>query len=188
MEGPSHRDDPKRRPGRSFRRLLLLIAGAVAIFAVGILLGVFILGAQVDGNEAVLADATTKLGEIQKALAASEDRNWTYSRENETLKAELQGLRAASGGSTTTSLPTVPGDRPTASAFSAGVYLVGEDIAAGEYDGEVTGDVGYWARLSDTDGSVHAIIANGLPRGPFVLTLLPSDKAVELLGVKLTAR
>jgi hypothetical protein len=32
------------------------------------------------------------------------------------------------------------------------------------------------------------IIANGIPSGPFVLTIVVSDKAVELRGVRLTAR
>ena len=47
---------------------------------------------------------------------------------------------------------------------------------------------GYWARLKATDGIVSSIVANGLPRGPFVLTVVESDKAVELRGVELTAR
>jgi hypothetical protein len=35
---------------------------------------------------------------------------------------------------------------------------------------------------------VGSIIANALPRGPFVLTIIESDKAVELRGVVITAR
>jgi hypothetical protein len=72
--------------------------------------------------------------------------------------------------------------------FRDGVYLVGEDIAAGTYDGAVEGETGYWARLEATDGSTSAIIANAIVRGPFVLTIYVGDRAVELRGVTLTAR
>jgi len=68
------------------------------------------------------------------------------------------------------------------------VYLVGKTIPAGTYDGTITGEVGYWARLKNTTGFVDGIIANGLPGGPFVLTIYPTDIAVELKGVRLTAR
>jgi hypothetical protein len=34
---------------------------------------------------------------------------------------------------------------------------------------------------------VNGIIANAMPRGPFVLTIFPTDEAVELRGVRLTA-
>ena len=157
---------------------------AVCIFAVGILVGLLLHG-QVGGGNAALSDSNTKLGEMQKALSASEDRNWTYSRANEALKAQLQDLQGGTTVSTTTTTEAALGAPAT---YVDGVYLVGRDVAPGDYDGVVTGVVGYWARLSATDGSTHAIIANGLPRGPFLLTILPADKAVELLGVKLTAR
>ena len=162
---------------------MLMVVAAVVVFAVGILVGLFVLRGQMAGDSVALADATAKLGEVQKALTASEDRNWTYYRENQVLKSELADLKAGPRPSTTTT-EVVLGS-PT---FSDGVYLVGEDIPAGEYDGVVTETVGYWARLSGTDGSAHSIIANALQRGPFVLTILPSDKAVELRGVELTVR
>jgi hypothetical protein len=73
-------------------------------------------------------------------------------------------------------------------SFGDGVFLVGDDMAPGTYAGVVTGTVGYWARLRGTDGSIGAIITNGLPRGPFLLTVEPGDKAVELRGVMLTPR
>lgn len=77
-----------------------------------------------------------------------------------------------------------------ANTFTDGIYLVGEDIKPGTYRGTVTSSMGtgYWARLRDTDGGVNSIIANGLPGGPFVLTIKPTDKAVELTGVKLVLK
>jgi hypothetical protein len=184
MGASGHHQDPHRRSAWSSRPLLLLIVPAVCILAIGILIGLLLHG-QVGGNSAALSDSNTKLGELQKALTASEDRNWTYSRANEALKAQLQDLHGGAADSTTTSTQGALGSPAT---YTDGVYLVGRDITPGDYDGVTTGGVGYWARLSATDGSTHAIIANGLPRGPFVLTILPADKAVELLGVKLTAR
>ena len=68
------------------------------------------------------------------------------------------------------------------------MYLVGEDIEPGVYDGVVVKEQGHWARLKGTDGMVSQIIANGIVRGPFVLTIVQSDVAVELRGVILTAR
>jgi hypothetical protein len=183
MDTSAPHQDPHRRSAWRFRPLLLIVVPAVCIFAIGILVGLVLHG-QMSGNATALSDSNTKLAELQKALSASEDRNWTYSRENEALKAQLQDLQGGAGASTITTTAAL--GSPT--TYADGVYLVGSDIAAGDYDGVVTGRVGYWARLSATDGSTHAIIANGLPRGPFVLTILPADKAVELMGVKLTAR
>jgi len=75
-----------------------------------------------------------------------------------------------------------------ANTFTDGIYLVGEDIKPGTYRGTVTSDMGYWARLRNTDGGLDSIIANGLPSGPFVLTIKSSDNAVELKGVKLVRK
>ncbi len=64
---------------------------------------------------------------------------------------------------------------------------MGTDIEPGTYRGEVTGEWGYWARLSNTSGMISGILSNAVVRGPFELTVLPSDTAVELRGVTLTA-
>jgi hypothetical protein len=185
MGASAPHQDPHRRSAWRVRPRLLLIVPAICIFAIGILVGLLLYG-QVGGDKtAALSDSSAKLGEMQKALSASEDRNWTYSRANDALKAQLQDLQGGAAASTTT---TTKGALGSPATYADGVYLVGRDIVPGDYDGVTTGGVGYWARLSATDGSTHAIITNGLPRGPFVLTILPADKAVELLGVKLTAR
>jgi len=183
IEALSRNKDPHRRPAWRFRPSLLMIVAAVVIFAAGILVGLLVLRGQATGDTAALADTAVKLGEVQKALTASEDRNWTHYRENEILRAQLNDLRADSQAST----PTTD-DALGYTTLSDGVYLVGKDIPAGVYEGVVTGDVGYWARLAGTDGSVHSIIANALLRGPFVVTILPADKAIELRGVELTVR
>jgi len=66
-----------------------------------------------------------------------------------------------------------------------GIYLVGPDIAPGTYRsaGPLDG-FGYWARLSDTSGTLDGIIANGNPSGPTVVTIRASDKAFETTGMQ----
>jgi len=72
-----------------------------------------------------------------------------------------------------------------ANTFTDGTYLVNTDIKPGTYRGTLTGDTGYWARLRDTSGGLNSIIANGLPSGPFVLTISSSDNAIEIRNVTL---
>ena len=157
------------------------MAIGVLLLVAGLMGGFFIGRSQYSGDAAALADANGRLGELQKALAGSEDRNWTYYRTVEGLKTELEQA--------TSSTPaTVPSPGGVRTSYSDGVYLVGEDIPAGTYDGVVNGSIGYWARLKTTDGSISSIIENGIPKGPFVLTIEAADKAVELRGVTLTQR
>jgi hypothetical protein len=143
--------------------------------------GFFIGRSEYSGHAAALAGANARVAELQAALTGSEDRNWTYYRVNQSLRAEL----ARAGSSTSTTVPSSSGAK---TSYSDGVYLVGEDIPAGTYDGAVNGSAGYWARLKATDGTISSIIANGLVKGPFVLTIDPADKALELWDVTLTPR
>lgn len=59
-----------------------------------------------------------------------------------------------------------------------GVYLVGTDIKPGTYRGGVGQPDCYWARLSNTDGSLDGILANN-NGGNQVVTIKKSDKAFE---------
>ena len=150
----------------------------VVVLLVGLMAGFFIGRSQYSGDSAAAAKANARVSELQFALTRSEDRNWTYYRTIEGLKGEL-----GQATSTSTKVPAPGGARDS---YSDGVYLVGEDIPAGTYDGVVTGPLGYWARLKGTDGAIASIIENAIPKGPFVLTLAPADIAVELRGVVLT--
>ena len=169
-------------PGKPRAGLFYLGLGiAVVALLVGLMAGFFIARSQNSGEQAALADANSRLGELQFALSRSEDRNWTYYRTNQALKEEL--TRATSSTSSTAASPS-----GADGTYGPGVYLVGEDIPAGTYDGVVVGSIGYWARLKGTDGAIASIIENGVPDGPFVLTIASGDKAVELRGVTLTER
>ena len=160
-----------------------IVAGLLLVL-VGALAGFFIARSQWASDSAELVEVREELAAVRSALTLAEERNWMYYRKTEALTAQLE--EALAGGATTTST-TMPGP-VAAGTFGDGVYLVGEDIQPGVYDGAVTGEAGYWARLKATDGMVSSIVANGLPRGPFVLTIVESDRAVELRGVVITAR
>lgn len=72
------------------------------------------------------------------------------------------------------------------SEFKPGVYLVGIDIAPGEY--KVTPDsdsMGYTARLADLNGGLDSIIANEIYQGQGYVQILPTDYAVEVTGCTL---
>jgi hypothetical protein len=185
----------KTRPGSKRRGGLPLpawLAAAVALLAVGVVIGFAIARSQNADIAADLDRVRQELGVVEKALSQAEERNWNYYRENQSLKAQLEAGQP--GGTASTTLGSAPGTTSTTLApgpgvtYGDGIYLVGEDIAPGTYDGVVTGEQGYWARLKGTDGQVSSIIANAIPREPFVLTITVSDKAVELRGVEITAR
>ena len=64
--------------------------------------------------------------------------------------------------------------------INAGTYRVGKDIAAGTYRGVAGADGCYWARLNRLDGSLEAIIANGVPEsGQFFGEVRSTDIAFE---------
>ena len=191
-EEPAETPAVSARRRRAARNLAGWIVAALALILVGALVGFFVARSQSDQMEADLAQAREQLGLAQRALAQSEERNWNYYRENQALEAALEA-QAGDPPSTSTTEGTGGGflSHPAVhfpETYADGVFLVGEDIAPGAYDGVVVGEQGYWARLKGTDGLVGQIIANGVPRGPFVLTIVASDKAVELRGVRLTAR
>ncbi len=167
--------------GRGRRRIPSLWVGvAVVTLLIGLFGGYFVARSQTSDDRAALVEKDGQLGELQTALAQSQDRNWSYYRANQTLKTQLE--QATSNTSSTIGPAGQPG------VFSDGVYVVDEDIPSGTYDGVVNGAFGYWARLKGLDGSIAQIIENGMPRGPFVLTINPADDAVELRGVTLTER
>ncbi len=172
---------PQPGPRQARRRFSYAWAGiAVVLLLAGLLGGYYIGRSQHAGDSVVLADANARLGELQKALTSSENRNWDYYREVQGLDAELEQFRSST---TTVTVPGGPRD-----SYSDGIYTVDKDISPGTYDGVVNGSLGYWARLRETDGAISSIVENGIPRGPFVLTIIPADKAVELRGVILTPR
>lgn len=166
---PGHHD---ARPGEPRRVgtpvIALLVAGTLLV---GVGLGYSLALSQTREAAAEAAVAREDLERLARAHAVLQERNWMlYLQVEEAGTAEPGGQRPVPSG-----------------AFTDGTYRVGADIEPGTYLGEVDGDFGYWARLRNTTGIVSGIIANDIVRGPFVLTIVPSDTAVELRGVILTA-
>ena len=154
--------------------LTLLVIG----FAAGALVNL-------DNSAGDSADMKLLQAEVDALNAAQENaesRLWRLYRERTAFRDQLEALRSDSGTKAALS------DVLPAGTYGDGVYIVDEDIPHGEYDGVVVREYGYWARLKATDGTINAIVENGLERGPFVLTIYPADRALELSGVVLTAR
>lgn len=154
------------------------ILPALVFLIIGLLLGSFIPSPFRSANPeptAQTADEKT----LQAVVDTLKEQNWTLSRQKDALQDRLA---ADAAGGKTASQPLPEG------TLGDGMYLVGEDIGPGTYDGTVVGEFGYWARLRATDGTVGSIIANALPSGQFTLTVSPSDKAIELRGVQITPR
>ncbi|WP_409957340.1 Ig-like domain-containing protein [Gemmatimonas sp.] len=63
--------------------------------------------------------------------------------------------------------------------FSDGMYLVGVDIEPGTWRTPGSNALCYWARLRNINGS-NDIIANNLNEGPAIMTVLPTDVAVDV--------
>ena len=68
---------------------------------------------------------------------------------------------------TVTAAPPAP-----ATAFEDGMFEVGKDVQPGTY--QASGNLCYWARLSNASGELDGIIANG--NGPTIVTIKASDK------------
>ncbi len=73
--------------------------------------------------------------------------------------------------------------------YEDGIFLVGIDIAPGEYKVAVTDTltgIGYLERLNDVSGSFNSIIANSAFENQTYITVDASDFAIKVQGCKLT--
>jgi hypothetical protein len=166
------RDEDGWRPGPSWRTAVVL---AVVLLFVGLLAGMA-LGyrsalSQVRQANDEVAQARDDLKKVASVNEMLQERNWILYLESEKARRAEQ----------TEPVDGEPG------VYTDGTYQVGTDIEPGTYRGEVNGEFGYWARLSNTSGMVTGIIANNVVRGPFLLTIVPADVAVELRGVTIKA-
>jgi hypothetical protein len=83
----------------------------------------------------------------------------------------------------TVSPQAAPAPQPTypLAQFGAGTYLVGSEVAPGNYVTEGA-DWCYWERAKNTDGGLGAILANGNAQGHTNVTVRSSDKAFKVTG------
>lgn len=95
-------------------------------------------------------------------------------------KLIAQPVEPATAASTASTGAAAPA--PATNTYSDGVYLVGTDMPAGRYKGDVTGGVSYWAIYSDPNGA--NIVANSLPSGPFYVEVR-NGQYLDLRGVQI---
>lgn len=84
----------------------------------------------------------------------------------------LSGLTLSVGAATASAAST---------SFGTGTWAVGSQIAPGTYR-TAGGPTCYWARLRNFGGTLTAILANALPQGQSIVTILPTDAGFESDG------
>jgi hypothetical protein len=113
------------------------------------------------------------------------------------LIAGICGVLGGLGSSTTTpatyrgwstivepqvqSAQPVPAVTYPLTTFGEGTYLVGAQVAPGQYVADGTWYC-YWERATATDRSFKSIIANGNIKGRATVTINPADKAFKVVG------
>jgi len=171
-QAPDAAAAPGTVPVKSRRASWAFVAVVAAVcLGAGMLFGYSLAQSDVRDARAEATEARENLDLLAEAHETLHQRNWILYEEATAAQAEVAAQ---------------PSDLPPGT-YGDGVYGVGTDIEPGTYRGEVTGEWGYWARLSNTSGMISGILSNAVVRGPFELTVLSSDTAVELRGVTLTA-
>jgi hypothetical protein len=74
----------------------------------------------------------------------------------------------------------VPGE--TVSTFTDGDWTVGQDIVAGQYTAEPSGEACYWERATGFTHAPEEIIANDIPRGRAIVEIAASDARFSSRG------
>ncbi|MDP2182121.1 MAG: hypothetical protein Q8K99_06095 [Actinomycetota bacterium] len=175
---PTERRVAPQRAGEPEMPNRFPILPTLVFLVIGLLLGSFIPSPFRSANPTP-PEQTADVRTLEAVVDTLKEQNWTLSRQRDALQDRVD----ADGADGKTTAPSLP-----EGTLGDGIYRVGEDVEPGTYDGTVVGEFGYWARLRATDGTVGSIIANGLPTGPFTLTINPSDEAIELRGVEITRR
>ena len=169
-QAPHVTDGPKAVPAKSRRApWALVVVVAAACLGGGMVFGYSLAQSDVRDARTEATEARERLDLLAESHETLHERNWILYQEAEAARASAPEA---------VELP--PG------TYGDGVYGVGTDIEPGTYRGEVTGEWGYWARLSNTSSMISGILANAVVRGPFELTVLSGDNAVELRGVTIT--
>jgi hypothetical protein len=129
------------------------------------------LQAKADSNTANYRAVVAERNKLQEKVAK------LSTRIGKLIAQPVQPAPAAAIVSTGAAAPA-----PSANTYSDGVYLVGTDMPAGRYKGDVTGGVSYWAIYSDPNGA--NIVANSLPSGPFYVEVR-NGQYLDLRGVQI---
>ncbi|MCW6005368.1 hypothetical protein K1W54_12360 [Micromonospora sp. CPCC 205371] len=163
---PSYPLPPPGKKGLGTGAIVAIVIGGVIVLLCVIVMAGSILTAVLDADE-----PTTRVSEVAPLQPA-------------TSQPAAPTTNAPPAPQTATATPTTRAGPAT--SFGDGTWIVGEDIAAGQYRAAVPQDSFgcYWARLKDTSGSFDAIIANhnAEPGTQTVVTIAPTDKAFQSRG------
>lgn len=112
-------------------------------------------------------------GDVDESTTTTAGTESTEASTTESSSPETTETPATTEASTTTT--------EGAEIFSDGVYLVGTDLPAGLYKGQLDGDLpGYWSITTDPNGS--DIVANDIPTGQFYVEIA-GGQYLTLTGV-----
>ncbi|MDP2965235.1 MAG: hypothetical protein Q8N39_04245 [Pelolinea sp.] len=144
---------------KKFPKWVFIIAGIFMFIVIGACGAGKPTTAPVDPNAIRTQIASTVIAGIMQTAQA-----------NVTPTLEVTSTPEATSTPEFTATPTVK----SPPSFGDGTWRVGIDIEPGTYRIEGTGSC-YWERLSGFTGALDDIIANDLPNGPSIVTILPSD-------------
>jgi hypothetical protein len=144
--------------------------------------GTWLVGSEVrPGTYRATAEGTCSWARLGEPLAGLEQVIGSGSGAGSVLvtvgKRDM-AFRSTGCGRWTSDLSRVTDDR---TAFGDGVYLVGEDVAAGTYRSSGTGTCS-WSRLSGFGGTPDQVITSGVAIGPQEVTLRASDEGFASSG------
>lgn len=120
-----------------------------------------------------LAEPLEELDEREEGLDGREEELDQWEGELTDLEEELDEREAE--------VTTLETEVEENSIPGTGTFLVNEEVSPGTYRSDDLSSC-YWARLSATDGSLDAIIANNFGGGRQVVTINGSDVAFETDG------
>jgi hypothetical protein len=135
-----------------------------------------------DGNVSYWARLKDTSGGLDSIIANGDPSGVVYVE----IKKSDKAFQTQGGTWTKIDLNKYKGEKQD--KYTDGIYLVGKDIDPGQYKYEVTGGLGYWARLKNVAGDMDSIIANDNPQGPGYVTINKSDFAIEIKGLTLTKK
>lgn len=178
---------PPPKPRSKRRWVVPLIVGIFALF-LGV--GIGSDGARVESLQAELEGTYTEINSLEADLL---DRDVEVSRlqgQVEALETQLgelgepipedsAALEDAGSGKDADPQAEAQGQATT---FGEGLQLVGADIQPGSYRAMNSSVFCYWERLSGLSGELGDIIANDIPSGAAVVSILETDVAFDSTG------
>lgn len=166
-------EQEKIRRARSKRRWITFGAVLAALFVLMVGCGIAV-GAAASGGSSSSASAATPRASVAPATPTDSG-----------LREETRVVPVPPAATTAPVAPVAPEtDAEAVGIYDEGTYVVGRDIAPGDYwtPGPTTDDYASWRRLSGLGGTSDETIALDSVEGPAQITISASDKAVMFYG------